>query len=102
FSASITMGLVRKGPAAFADCGDPPLAKPLELPSRSDVVGTLPSGVLDSRVSPRRTLRRSRALGCRSAMSARAERPLGLGIADRGAAWPRGRGRLLNRCVKIL
>jgi len=34
---------------------NPPLAKPLELPIRSDVVSTSPSGILGFGVSPCRT-----------------------------------------------
>ena len=82
FSASITMGLVRKGPAALAEPShslavNPPLAKPPGLPIRSDVVGTLSSGILDLKVSPQRIALFIVAQSCRDERRHR----------GRGTAW---------------
>jgi hypothetical protein len=48
---------------------------PLEPSIRSDVVGTLPSGILGSSVSPHRFAPDAGALGCSSAVSTRVEGP---------------------------
>ena len=57
---------------------------PLELPIRSDVVGTLPSGILGSRVSPQRIAPIARDDRALVVGLLGAEGPRGLGMADRG------------------
>jgi hypothetical protein len=67
---------------------------PLELPIRSDVVGTLSSGILDLKVL-RNELRRSLSRAARRIGPLAAEGPGGLGMATPWWAWPRPPSRLL-------
>ena len=79
-----------------AATAEPPIGQaPLELPIRSDVVGTLPSGILDSKVSPQRIAAPRSQLHLRvgGEPAPWAGEPVGLGWPTRGYAWT-GRGSI--------